>query len=340
MLIVKGEVILERYLNDIPDDYLLATSDTGYTNDEISVMWARHFVQYSKPENPSEKRLLLFDGFDSHCTREFLEILEHHDVIPYRLPSHTSHFLQPLDVGCFQPYKHWHAEAVDAATRTGCTNYNKSEFLAAIESIRAFTFKKETIRKGWKDTGLWPLNWSKISSKIAQLTMDSTSNSGIPEVTPEATPEATPEGTPELETPQTIRTLQRNVDICLDQDINLDVRRTLVGALRISVAGDQAIGELTTMTSIAQTRRQRQTQDRRQVDTSMGVIYSYKARALKQGRLQAEIRNLIVKNDARKRMPVGAKIQHFKAYKPIHAQLELVWASMRSAGLFAYEEIS
>lgn len=201
--------------------------------------------------------------------------------------------------------------------------------MAAIEAIRASTFKPGTIQKGWKESGLWPLNWRKISSKIEQLNaQDPTSDT-----TPEATPEPT---TPEIQTPQTIRTLQRNVDFCIEDGIPDTVRKTLVGALRMSVAGDQAIAELTTMTSIAQSRRLRQARDRRHVDSSMGVIYSHQVRSAKQGRLQGETRDLLTKNKALKGMPVGAKKRHCKAYKPVHNQLNLVWASMRSAGLLDY----
>jgi hypothetical protein len=35
------------------------------------------------------------------------------------LPPHTSHLLQPLDVRVFSVYKHWHSEAVEAATAIG-----------------------------------------------------------------------------------------------------------------------------------------------------------------------------------------------------------------------------
>jgi len=176
---------------------------------------------------------------------------------------------------------------------------------------------------------LWPLNWRKISSKIEQLNAQESTSDGTPEATPEAT-------TPEIQTPQTIRTLQRHVDWCLEDEIPDCVRRTLVGALRMSVAGDQAIAELTTMTSIAQSRRHRQTRNRRHIDSKMGVIYSHQVRSAKQGRLQGEIRAQIAKNEALKGIPIGAKKRHFKAYKPVHNQLELVWASMRSAGLLDY----
>ncbi|EMD86643.1 hypothetical protein COCC4DRAFT_200460 [Bipolaris maydis ATCC 48331] len=147
MVITEGDALLERYFTDLPDNHLIAYSDSGYTNDQLSYEWVKHFVQQSQKHIQGVYRLLLFDGFDSHCTQEFLEVLEDHKVIAYRLPPNTSHFLQPLDVGCFQPYKHWHAQAVDHATRTGCTAFNKIKFLAAIESIRAYTFKPRTIQK-------------------------------------------------------------------------------------------------------------------------------------------------------------------------------------------------
>jgi hypothetical protein len=74
------------------------------------------------------------------------------------LPPHTSHFLQPLDVGVFHAFKHWHSEFVVDATYSGCTNINKVEFFHALGEIRYKTLKKRTIRHGFRDTGIWPLN--------------------------------------------------------------------------------------------------------------------------------------------------------------------------------------
>jgi len=166
MVILQGSSLLKRYFCDLPDNYLVGTSLSGYTNDELTLAWVKHFEKFSRKHMKGTKRLLLFDGFDLHCTAEFLEVLEDNNITPYRLPAHISHFLQPLDVGYFQPYKHWHAEAVDAATRTGCTSFNKVKFLHAIESIRHYTFKDKTIRRGWRDTSLLPPNPSLILHNI------------------------------------------------------------------------------------------------------------------------------------------------------------------------------
>ncbi|KAF7566807.1 HTH-Tnp-Tc5 domain containing protein [Pyrenophora tritici-repentis] len=213
MIIIEGDALLERYFTDLPDNYLIAHSDSGYTNDQLSVEWVKHFVQQSQKHIQGVYRLLSFDGLDSHCTQEFLEVLEDHKVIAYRLPPHTSHFLQPLDVGCFQPYKHWHAQAVDYATRTGSTAFNKVEFLAAIESIRAYTFKSRTIQKGWRDSGLYLLDIKRVKNNIQRDFADwytdcqdtgSSSNDSSSNATIDGTPPP-----PELNTPLTIRTLKR-----------------------------------------------------------------------------------------------------------------------------------
>lgn len=53
--------------------------------------------------------------------------------------------MQPLDVGVFHTYKHWHSEAVFAVSYTGIGKFTKIEFLTAIREIRKKTFKMQTI---------------------------------------------------------------------------------------------------------------------------------------------------------------------------------------------------
>jgi hypothetical protein len=77
--------------------------------------------------------------------KNFLIIVHDHDIIPFCFQSHTTHFLQPLDVVCFQPYKHFHAEAIDAVTCTGCSDFDKFKFLIPLSSIREEIFKKTTV---------------------------------------------------------------------------------------------------------------------------------------------------------------------------------------------------
>jgi hypothetical protein len=66
----------------------------------------------------------------------------------------------------FQLFKHYHKQAVEAATRTGCTDFNKVEFLNTIDSIRQQTFKKRTILSAWEQAGLCPYNPEIVFQKL------------------------------------------------------------------------------------------------------------------------------------------------------------------------------
>ncbi|KAF8251780.1 DDE-domain-containing protein, partial [Wilcoxina mikolae CBS 423.85] len=147
--------------------------------------------------------LLLLDGYGSHCTKEFLDFCDDHYIIPFCLPPHTTHLLQPLDVVCFQPYKYFHAEAVDAATRTGCSDFDKLEFLTALTSIRQQIFKLTTVLSAFHQTGLIPFNPDIVLSKLRPATPS-----------PPSTPPRTT-GSTSTEIPTillTIRSLKRQAD--------------------------------------------------------------------------------------------------------------------------------
>jgi hypothetical protein len=73
--------------------------------------------------------MLLFNRADSHETDEFKQLAHDHNIILVRYPPHLTHLMQPLDVGCFQSYKHWHDQAVHSAVRNLEFGYNTSSFL-------------------------------------------------------------------------------------------------------------------------------------------------------------------------------------------------------------------
>jgi len=150
--------------------------------------WLVHFEHSLAAQLAGSYRLLLLDGFSSHSTNQFLDFCDLHMIIVFCLPAHSSHLLQPLDVVVFQPYKHYHVEAVEAATRTGYGDFDKAEFLDTIDTIRQQTFKSSTIQSAFRATGLIPYNPDIVISKLResvippshQLEPVSASSSGIP----------------------------------------------------------------------------------------------------------------------------------------------------------------
>ena len=73
-------------------------------------------------------RLLILDGHDSHVTWEFLDYCLQNDIIPLCLPAHSTHILQPLDVGLFGPLQRNYSHCLDDYMEGGETGINKGDF--------------------------------------------------------------------------------------------------------------------------------------------------------------------------------------------------------------------
>jgi hypothetical protein len=166
MLIIKASTIFEHWIVDLPPKYLIHTSDSGYSNDQTSLDWIKHFDRMTENQTKGVWRLLFLDGYGSHYTKEFCEYAESKKIQLIGLPPHTTHLLQPLDVGCFQPLKWYHGRTLDYASRTGARDINKTDFLAVIDEVRRETFKKGTIKSGWRRTGLYPFNPGRIVDEL------------------------------------------------------------------------------------------------------------------------------------------------------------------------------
>ncbi len=73
---------------------------------------------------------------------EFYEYAQKHHIELFRLPPHSTHLTQPLDVSCFQPFKHYHAEAIDNAMRSGEGDFGRLELLAKISGYAHSNLQK------------------------------------------------------------------------------------------------------------------------------------------------------------------------------------------------------
>lgn len=87
-------------------DWQYACSKTGYTDSYISLQWLqRIFDPETKGRANNKPRVLICDGFGTHESLEILEFCFANNIILCRLPSYTSHKLQPCDVAVFGPLK-------------------------------------------------------------------------------------------------------------------------------------------------------------------------------------------------------------------------------------------
>src|SRR5436853_2899042 len=51
--------------------------------------------------------MLILDGYNSHTDYAVKDWCSKHHILLFTFPPHATHLLQPLDVVCFQPFKHY-----------------------------------------------------------------------------------------------------------------------------------------------------------------------------------------------------------------------------------------
>jgi hypothetical protein len=137
------------------------SSDSGFTSDKIAVEYLRHYIQHSDAGFDAEWKLMLMNNHGSHVTPEFIALVNENHIRPFPFIPHLTHCMQPLDVGVFGPYKHWHTKAIVKAVSQSFIEYSLSHFLNDLTKIRNNTFKKDTIRGAFAQSGMWPFDPEK-----------------------------------------------------------------------------------------------------------------------------------------------------------------------------------
>jgi hypothetical protein len=109
---------------------------------------------------------LILDGHGSHLTPRFDEICEENKIIPICIPPHSSHLLQPLDIGCFAVLKRAYSRLVKFRMRCGSNHVDKLDFLEVYPLARTEAFKSETIKNSFGAAGLVPFSPERVISKL------------------------------------------------------------------------------------------------------------------------------------------------------------------------------
>ena len=168
-IIFKGKVHIEGWYQDeaLPHDWRIEVSPNGWTTDEIGLRWLQKvFIPATNGCTSGRYRLLILDGHGSHLTPQFDEICSQNDIVPICMPPHSSHLLQPLDVGCFSPLKRAYGRLVENKARLGFNHIDKFDFLEAYPQARTGAFKADTIKNSFTAAGLIPFNPERVLGQL------------------------------------------------------------------------------------------------------------------------------------------------------------------------------
>jgi hypothetical protein len=107
-LIYKGDSadLQDLWVEDFNegDEAYFAATTNGWSCNSLRLQWLQKvFDRHTKAKAGNRRRLLIVDGHSSHVNLKFIEWADNNRILVLILPPHSTHRLQPLDVGLFSP---------------------------------------------------------------------------------------------------------------------------------------------------------------------------------------------------------------------------------------------
>ena len=82
------------------------------------------------------------------------------------MPAHTSHRLQPLNVGCFSPLKHAYGLEIQELARQRVFHINKEDFLLVYAKVQPSVLLEQNIKSGFLAIGPVPYDPQRVLSLL------------------------------------------------------------------------------------------------------------------------------------------------------------------------------
>jgi hypothetical protein len=183
------------------------------------------------------------------------------------MPPHTSHLLQPLDVGCFSPLKRAYGNQVAELARQGVFHIDKQDFLQIYLSIRDTVLSEQNIQAGFRAAGLVPACPERVLSSLTVVRTPSPPGTA-----------ADAEVAWTSETPHTVAQLERQVQLIQarlarqSQSPTSQAIRQLVKGCQLAMNSATILVEENRKLRQASQRRQRKDQQRRQYIACGGAL--------------------------------------------------------------------
>jgi hypothetical protein len=109
---------------------------------------------------------LVLDGHDNYVLPEFDQFCLDHKIIVVCMLAHSSHLLQPLDVGCFSVLKQAYGRNIEQIMGCGVNHIDKHKFLPLYRQARQVALYRNNIQVGFAATDLVPYSPNRV---LAQL---------------------------------------------------------------------------------------------------------------------------------------------------------------------------
>ena len=110
--------------------------------------------------------MIVLDGHENHLSVPFEEFYKEKNIITLYLFTHSSHLIQPFDVGCFNVLKRAYGRELEDLIKAHINYITKLEFFIAFKAAYIAIMTSENIKAGFRRAGLMPYDPQVVLSKF------------------------------------------------------------------------------------------------------------------------------------------------------------------------------
>lgn len=104
------------------------------------------------------RRMLVLDGHVNRLSAEFESYCRDDSMLKLYLTARSSHFTQPLDLGCFSVLKRAGGHEINAFIKAYISHITKLEFLIAFKSAYKASLIDSHVKGSFRGAGLIPFD--------------------------------------------------------------------------------------------------------------------------------------------------------------------------------------
>lgn len=184
-VIFPGKQVGEGWMDELSDEekYWVTASEKGWTSEEIGLRWLEEvFHPETQAKAGQRRRLLIMDGHSSHVNSAFIQQCDSFRINLLILPPHSTHRLQPLDVGLFSPLATAYTTIFDRQWQAheGRLYVNKARFFGILMQAWHRAVTSDNIQGSFAKAGIYPHDRSLVINKVFRPTAQPRTPSPVP----------------------------------------------------------------------------------------------------------------------------------------------------------------
>ncbi len=172
VLIIQKQRLMQNWVQlELFAETLIKTFENEFTNDEIIIVWLKHFILHTNSNTNSLQKwkLLLMNQHDNHYIFEFVRFANDHHIRSFSFIFHFTHCMQSLNVEIFHSYKKHHDNIIKQVVAKFHLEYSLKRFCDDLSQIREHTFKEIIIRFAFEKFDMWSVNSQRCIDQLKKF---------------------------------------------------------------------------------------------------------------------------------------------------------------------------